>query len=232
MRLAQDLYEGIEIGEEGAVGLITYMRTDSTRVAPSAVDQARDYIKMMYGQPYLPDAPRLYSDGKSKNAQDAHEAIRPTDPTRRPEHIRKYLKEDQYRLYELIWQRFMASQMSPAIFDTTTVDFDLGRFLFRATGSVDIKVAPGRVRVDTALVAIPTSASANITTTRLAWSRPNSENSASRAHETPYTVSTVMNVAVHCAALNFSGGTALNRRAARTTATLAAATRPAQPAAT
>src|SRR6476646_7149756 len=75
-------------------------------------------------------------DGKAKNAQDAHESIRPTDPTRRPEHIRKYLKEDQYRLYELIWQRFMASQMSPAVFDTTTVDFDLGRFLFRATGSV------------------------------------------------------------------------------------------------
>ena len=136
MRLAQDLYEGIEIGEEGAVGLITYMRTDSTRVALSAAEQARDYIKMLYGQQYLPDAPRLYTDGKAKNAQDAHESIRPTDPTRRPDHIRKYLKEDQYRLYELIWQRFMASQMTPAVFDTTTVDFDLGRFLFRATGSV------------------------------------------------------------------------------------------------
>ena len=136
MRLAQDLYEGIEIGDEGAVGLITYMRTDSTRVAASAAEQARDYIKLMYGQQYLPDAPRLYTDGKAKNAQDAHESIRPTDPTRRPEHIRKYLKEDQYRLYELIWQRFMASQMTPAVFDTTTVDFDLGRFLFRATGSV------------------------------------------------------------------------------------------------
>ena len=136
MRLAQDLYEGIEIGEEGAVGLITYMRTDSTRVASSAALQARDYIKLMYGEQYLPDGPRLYMDGKAKNAQDAHESIRPTDPTRRPEHIRKYLKEDQYRLYELVWQRFMASQMAPAVFDTTTVDFDLGRFLFRATGSV------------------------------------------------------------------------------------------------
>src|SRR5712671_3612883 len=146
MRLAQDLYEGIEIGEEGAVGLITYMRTDSTRVASSAALQARDYIKMMYGQDYLPDAPRLYVDGKSKNAQDAHESIRPTDPTRRPEHIRKYLKEDQYKLYELVWQRLMASQMTPAIFDTTTVDFDIpsttqpdiGRrsYLFRATGSI------------------------------------------------------------------------------------------------
>src|SRR5688500_733004 len=116
MRLAQDLYEGIDIGPEGAVGLITYMRTDSTRVAPSAADQARDYIKLMYGASYLPDAPRLYMDGKAKNTQDAHECIRPTDPTRRPEHIRKYLKEDQYRLYELIWQRFMASQMTPAVF--------------------------------------------------------------------------------------------------------------------
>src|SRR5437762_913517 len=136
MRLAQDLYEGMEVGDEGAVGLITYMRTDSTRVAASAAGQARDYIKMMYGQQYLPDAPRLYADGKSKNAQDAHESIRPTDPTRRPEHIRKNLKEDQYKLYELIWQRFMASQMPPAIFDTTTIDFDFDRFLFRATGSV------------------------------------------------------------------------------------------------
>ncbi|HET7613708.1 MAG TPA: type I DNA topoisomerase [Gemmatimonadaceae bacterium] len=137
MRLAQDLYEGIEIGkDEGSVGLITYMRTDSTRVAPSAAMQARDYIKMMYGEKYLPDAPRLYADSKSKNAQDAHEAIRPTDPTRRPEHIRKYLKEDQFKLYELIWQRFMASQMTPAVFDTTTIDFEFDRFLFRATGSV------------------------------------------------------------------------------------------------
>src|SRR5438876_8276687 len=102
MRLAQDLYEGIELGKEGAVGLITYMRTDSTRVAASAAGQARDYIRMMYGQQYLPEGPRLYSDGKAKNAQDAHESIRPTDPARRPERIRKYLKDDQYRLYELI----------------------------------------------------------------------------------------------------------------------------------
>ncbi|MBA3465893.1 MAG: type I DNA topoisomerase, partial [Gemmatimonadaceae bacterium] len=136
MRLAQDLYEGIEIGEEGAVGLITYMRTDSTRVSPSAVEEARDWVKMMYGQEFLPDAPRLYGSANSSNAQDAHEAIRPTDPKRRPDHVRKYLKEDQLKLYELIWQRFMASQMAPAVFDTTTVDFDLGRYQFRATGSV------------------------------------------------------------------------------------------------
>ena len=136
MRLAQDLYEGIEIGPEGAVGLITYMRTDSTRVSPTAADHARDYLKTLFGKDYLPAAPMLYTDSKSKSAQDAHEAVRPTDPARRPEHIKKYLKEDQFKLYQLIWQRFMASQMTPAVFDTTTVDFDLGRYLFRATGSV------------------------------------------------------------------------------------------------
>jgi DNA topoisomerase I len=136
MRLAQDLYEGIEIGPEGAVGLITYMRTDSTRVSPTAAEAARDYLKTLFGKDYLPAAPMLYTDSKSKSAQDAHEAVRPTDPARRPEHIRKYLKEDQFKLYQLVWQRFMASQMTPAVFDTTTVDFDVGRYLFRATGSV------------------------------------------------------------------------------------------------
>ena len=140
MRLAQDLYEGIEVGAEGAVGLITYMRTDSTRVAESAAQQARDYLRTLFGAEYLPDSPRLYVDGKAKNAQDAHEAIRPTDPTRRPDVVRRYLKDDQFKLYQLIWQRFMASQMAPAVFDTTTVDFDLPagerKYLFRATGSV------------------------------------------------------------------------------------------------
>jgi DNA topoisomerase-1 len=144
MRLAQDLYEGVDIGPEGAVGLITYMRTDSTRVSETSATQARDYVKMMYGPEYQSSALQLYGDGKSKNAQDAHEAIRPTDPTRRPEHIAKYLKPDQLKLYQLIWQRFVASQMAPAVFDTTTVDFDLGKqesgvtlpYLFRSTGSV------------------------------------------------------------------------------------------------
>jgi len=136
MRLAQDLYEGIEIGPEGAVGLITYMRTDSTRVSPTAADHARDYLKTLFGKDYIPASAMLYTDSKSKSSQDAHEAVRPTDPSRRPEHIKKYLKEDQFKLYQLIWQRFMASQMTPAVFDTTTVDFDLGRYLFRATGSV------------------------------------------------------------------------------------------------
>src|SRR5579862_9877145 len=138
MRLAQDLYEGIELGkEEGAVGLITYMRTDSTRIAESAAVQARDYLRTLFGESYLAQGgPQLYGDGKVKNAQEAHEGIRPTDPTRRPELIQRYLSADQFKLYQLIWQRFMASQMAPAVFDTTTIDFDLGRYLFRSTGSV------------------------------------------------------------------------------------------------
>ena len=141
MRLAQDLYEGIELGkDEGSVGLITYMRTDSTRVSETSAEQARDYVALMYGKEFQTASVQLYGDGKAKNTQDAHEAIRPTDPTRRPEHIARYLKPDQLKLYELIWQRFIASQMAPARFDTTTVDFDLARvslpYLFRSTGSV------------------------------------------------------------------------------------------------
>ena len=148
MRVAQDLYEGIEVGAEGAVGLITYMRTDSTRVAESAALQARDVVRKAHGEEYLASGPQLYGDGKnkSKNAQDAHEAVRPTDPARRPDDVKRYLSPDQFKLYQLVWQRFMASQMAPAVFDTTTVDFDLpassqpdiGRrnYLFRATGSI------------------------------------------------------------------------------------------------
>lgn len=136
MRLAQDLYEGIDIGPEGAVGLITYMRTDSTRVAESAADAARSYIRTLFGAEFLADGPRLFGDGKGKNTQDAHEAVRPTDPTRRPDAVRRYLKDDQFKLYELIWKRFMAGQMAPAVFDTTTVNFELGRHTFRATGSI------------------------------------------------------------------------------------------------
>ncbi|MBA3404677.1 MAG: type I DNA topoisomerase, partial [Gemmatimonadaceae bacterium] len=114
MRLAQDLYEGIDIGDEGAVGLITYMRTDSTRVSETSAMQARDYAQMLYGKEYLSPAMQLYGDAKSKNTQDAHEAVRPTDPSRRPEHIERYLKPDQFKLYQLIWQRFIASQLAPA----------------------------------------------------------------------------------------------------------------------
>jgi DNA topoisomerase I len=146
MRVAQDLYEGVELGTEGAVGLITYMRTDSTRVAESAAAAARDYLRSLFGAEFLADGMRLYGDSKAKNTQDAHEAIRPTDPTRRPDNIRKFLTPDQFKLYQLVWQRFMASQMAPAVFDTTTLDFEIpastqpqiGRrtYLFRATGSV------------------------------------------------------------------------------------------------
>jgi len=148
MRVAQGLYEGVELGNEGAVGLITYMRTDSTRVAESAAIQAGEYLRTLFGEAFVCRTPQLYgSNGdKSKNTQDAHEGVRPTDPTRRPDEIKRYLNADQFKLYQLIWQRFMASQMAPAVFDTTTVDFDIpsttqpdiGRrsYLFRATGSI------------------------------------------------------------------------------------------------
>ena len=138
MRVAQDLYEGVELGDEGSVGLITYMRTDSTRVAETAAGAARDYVRTLFGEEFLAtDGPRLYgSDDKKKNTQDAHEAIRPTDPAMRPEHVKKFLSPDQFKLYQLIWQRFMASQMAPAVFDTTTVDFEIDKYLFRSTGSI------------------------------------------------------------------------------------------------
>jgi DNA topoisomerase-1 len=139
MRLAQDLYEGMELGDEGSVGLITYMRTDSTRVSEQAAIAARDLLRAQFGNDYLAATPQLYPSAKD-NAQDAHEGVRPTDPARRPELVQRYLTADQFKLYQLIWQRFMASQMASAVFDTTTVDFEEARgghrYLFRATGSV------------------------------------------------------------------------------------------------
>ena len=141
MSTAQRLYEGQEIGERGQVGLITYMRTDSTRVSATAVEQARGWVVSEFGDDYVPKAPRLYGGKQQAAAQDAHEAIRPTDATIHPDEAARYLEADQAKLYELIWLRFVASQMSPAVYDTTTVDFDLGgesgrRYLFRATGSI------------------------------------------------------------------------------------------------
>jgi DNA topoisomerase-1 len=136
MRAAQDLYEGIDVGEDSAVGLITYMRTDSVRVSDSAIASVREFIGKSYPKPYLPDAPNAYSSRKTARVQDAHEAIRPTDVRRRPEQVQRFLEPDQFRLYQLIWQRFVASQMMPAVYDMTIVDFDLGEYLFRATGSV------------------------------------------------------------------------------------------------
>ena len=134
MMIAQKLYEGIEIGAEGSVGLITYMRTDSTRVSDAALGEVRDFISKQYGAPYLPEKAVHYRS--KKDAQDAHEAIRPTDIARTPDSLASYLNSDELRLYRLIWQRSVASQMTPAVFDQTTIDIGAGRFIFRATGSV------------------------------------------------------------------------------------------------
>jgi DNA topoisomerase-1 len=141
MRTAQRLYEGVELGDRGSVGLITYMRTDSTRVAASAVEQARDWIQAEVGKAFLAPSPRLFQGKQQKGAQEAHEAIRPTNTYIHPTEVRKFLGSDEAQLYELIWLRFVASQMAPAVYDTTTVDFDLTgksqrHYLFRATGSV------------------------------------------------------------------------------------------------
>jgi DNA topoisomerase-1 len=135
MMIAQRLYEGIDIGDEGSVGLITYMRTDSTRVSDVALGSVRAYIKERYGDDYLPSEAIRYKS--KKDAQDAHEAIRPTGVERTPESIRKYLSLDEHKLYKLIWQRFVASQMNAAIFDQTTIDIEAGDYTLRATGSVE-----------------------------------------------------------------------------------------------
>ncbi len=134
MMLAQKLYEGVELGPEGSVGLITYMRTDSTRVSDTALGEVRDYIGRQYGENYLPEKAVHYRS--KKDAQDAHEAIRPTEVIRTPDSLAQYLKPEELKLYRLIWQRFVASQMMPAVFDQTTIDINAGRFVFRATGSV------------------------------------------------------------------------------------------------
>jgi len=132
MLVAQQLYEGIELGGEGSTGLITYMRTDSTRVANEAQQEARAYIESSFGPKFMPEKPRQVA---RKGAQDAHEAIRPTSVMRHPEELKKFLNTDQYRLYKLIWQRFLASQMSPAVFDVVTADIKASDTVFRATGS-------------------------------------------------------------------------------------------------
>lgn len=134
MRIAQELYEGIDVGgKEGAVGLITYMRTDSTRISETAQKEAKDYILEKYGQDYILTEPRVQA--KKENAQDAHEAIRPTSVSRTPDEIKQFLSRDQLRLYRLIWERFLASQMASAVLDTMSVDIEAGGVIFRATGS-------------------------------------------------------------------------------------------------
>src|ERR1700730_6836923 len=141
MMLAQKLYEGVELGkDEGAVGLISYMRTDSTRVSNDALDEVRGMIAERYGVDYRPEKPNFYKS--KKDAQDAHEAIRPTSALRTPESVASFLAEDEAKLYALIWQRFVASQMTPAVFDQTTIDVDAkgkdgADYIFRATGSVE-----------------------------------------------------------------------------------------------
>ncbi|MEC0203187.1 type I DNA topoisomerase [Paenibacillus lautus] len=134
MSVAQQLYEGVELGKEGTVGLITYMRTDSTRISGTAQEEAKEYITEKYGDPFVPESPRQYSK-KAANAQDAHEAIRPTSVLRDPESMKPFMSRDQLRLYKLVWERFVASQMSSAVLDTLSVDITAGKTVFRATGS-------------------------------------------------------------------------------------------------
>lgn len=133
MKVAQELYEGLEIGKEGTVGLITYLRTDSTRIASVAQVEALQFINSHYGTDYAPAKPNEYKS--RKGSQDAHEAIRPTLVTRTPDSIKNSLSRDQYRLYKLIWERFVASQMTPAVYDTVTIDIKAGEYGLRATSS-------------------------------------------------------------------------------------------------
>ncbi|MED5246404.1 type I DNA topoisomerase [Priestia sp. LL-8] len=133
MMIAQQLYEGIDLGKEGTVGLITYMRTDSTRISETAQTEARDYITNAYGNQFVATEKR--KEKKNSNAQDAHEAIRPTSALRKPGEVKEFLSRDQYRLYKLVWERFVASQMAPAIMDTMAVDLKNGDVTFRANGS-------------------------------------------------------------------------------------------------
>jgi DNA topoisomerase-1 len=134
MMLAQRLYEGVELGSEGAVALITYMRTDSVRVSNDALAQVREHVGASYGEKYLPEKPNFFKS--KKDAQEAHEAIRPTDVARTPESVKPYLEESMFKLYQMIWQRFVASQMVPAVFDQTTIDIAANDYTFRASGSV------------------------------------------------------------------------------------------------
>jgi DNA topoisomerase-1 len=138
MRIAQQLYEGIDLGADDPVGLITYMRTDSTHISEQAIAEAREVIQSQFGEAYLPQKPPTYQS-RAKRAQEAHEAIRPTSARRKPEEIKSFLSKDQFLLYELIWKRFIASQMNPAIYNTLTIEImgtlDENRFLFRVSAS-------------------------------------------------------------------------------------------------
>ena len=137
MQIAQKLYQGIEIEGE-TIGLITYMRTDGTNISKDAISSFRDFIKKDFGEVYLPNEPLSYSGKKAKNAQEAHEAIRPTDVIRSPGKVKKYLSADQYKLYDLIWSRAISSQMESAKFDrnTITITSDDNKTICKASGSV------------------------------------------------------------------------------------------------
>ncbi|WP_139488999.1 type I DNA topoisomerase [Brevibacillus dissolubilis] len=135
MMVAQQLYEGIDLGKEGTVGLITYMRTDSTRISQTAQEEAKTYILEQFGQEYIITEQRPQSKKEKENAQDAHEAIRPTSVMRTPDELKEFLSRDQLKLYRLIWERFLASQMASAVLDTMTVDIKVNGIFFRATGS-------------------------------------------------------------------------------------------------
>ncbi len=135
MRIAQQLYEGIELGKEGSVGLITYHRTDSLNLSLEILKTTQEFIKNKFGQNYALTSPRIYK-AKAKGAQEAHEAIRPTRPEREPDKIKPYLDKRQYKLYDLIWKRFVACQMTPAILEATTIDIGAKNYTFRATGSI------------------------------------------------------------------------------------------------
>lgn len=134
MLIAQQLYEGLNVGEEGDTGLITYMRTDSVRIADEAINEVRQVIKEKYGQDYLPEKVNYFKNKKS--SQDAHEAIRPTSTLREPDKIKEFLSKDQFKLYDLIWKRFVASQMKPVILEVTDVEISADEYLFKATGVV------------------------------------------------------------------------------------------------
>jgi len=136
MVIAQQLYEGLDIGGDSPEGLITYMRTDAPRISGEALDQVRDFIKSAFGEPYLPKTPRRFKS--KRGAQEAHEAIRPTSVHHRPEDLKPHLNKDQFRLYQLIWKRFVASQMNPARFKVTKVEVEADGHVFRASGSVPI----------------------------------------------------------------------------------------------
>ena len=136
MMIAQMLYEGIEIPGHGHVGIITYMRTDSTRISEEMIKQVRPYIQSVYGEEYLPAKPNIYAKGK--DSQDAHEAIRPTSLEFPPDALASVLTRDQLRLYTLIWNRFIASQMTPQITQATNAVLESGKYTLRAVGSLSL----------------------------------------------------------------------------------------------